>query len=376
MDIAERLRTARRTAALTQADLARALHVSQPTINRWEAGEAEPSRVQIEGLARRLDIDPAWLAFGQRPAGPPARDSAPSRKQETSMASTSKAAPKVVAFQGQPGAYSHLACKQVLPEWEAVACDTFEDAFAAVETGAADLGMIPIENSLGGRVADIHHLLPDSNLYIVGEHFQPVHHYLLAPKGATLSSIKRVMSHPQGLAQCREITRELGLQAVQRADTAGAAAEIAESGDITCAAFASELAGEIYGMEVLRARVEDRIGNTTRFLLMSRRREEPDPRSGPAITSFVFQVRSVPAALYKALGGFATTGVNTVKLESYISVTNQNVARFYAEIEGHPADKQVDYALQELQYFSTMVKILGVYPAHPFREKAAEMMAG
>ena len=218
---------------------------------------------------------------------------------------------KLIAFQGQPGAYSNLACRAVYPDYEAMACDRFEDAFAAVSDGTAALAMIPIENSLGGRVADIHQLLPRANLFIIGEHFQPVHHQLLGLPGTTLEQVKRVRSHPQGLAQCRETLRELKLEPVPRADTAGSAKEVAELGDPSVAAIASELAGEIYGLETLRGRVEDRIGNTTRFVVMSRRRIEPDPTDGPAITSFVFQVRSVPASLYKSLGGFATWGFMT-----------------------------------------------------------------
>ncbi|MDJ0958235.1 MAG: prephenate dehydratase [Arenicellales bacterium] len=275
-----------------------------------------------------------------------------------------------IAFQGIPGAYSNLACQARFPELEAVGCKTFEDAFAAVEEGRTDLAMIPIENSLGGRVADIHHLLPESNLYIIDEHFQPVQHHLLAVPGATLEGIRKVFSHEQALAQCRGLIRELGVEPVIRADTAGAAQEVSELGDPAVAAIASQLAGEAYGLISLRTRIEDRLGNTTRFVVMSRRREEPDPRGGPCLTSFVFQVRSVPAALYKALGGLATNGINVVRLESYISLTTPNVAQFYAEIEGHPAEKAVDQALEELLFFSTKLKILGVYPANRFRQMA------
>ena len=277
---------------------------------------------------------------------------------------------KSIAFQGIPGAYSNLACQARFPEIEAVACGTFEDAFAAVEEGRTDLAMIPIENSLGGRVADIHHLLPESNLYIIDEHFQPIQHHLLAVPGATLEGVRKVFSHEQALAQCRELIRELGVEPVIRADTAGAAEEVSELEDPTIAAIASQLAGDIYGLISLRTRIEDRLGNTTRFVVMSRRREEPDPREGPCLTSLIFQVRSVPAALYKALGGLATNGINVVRLESYISLTTPNVAQFYAEIEGHPAEKAVDQALEELQFFSTKLKILGVYPANRFRRMA------
>lgn len=276
---------------------------------------------------------------------------------------------KTIAFQGLPGAYSHLACREGRPELIPLPCPTFEDAFAAVAEGRAAQAMIPIENSVAGRVADIHHLLPDSGLVIIGEHFQRVRHQLLAPKGARLDKLKRVYSHVQALSQCRKLIRDLKLEAVVRADTAGAASEVAERGDLEEAAIASSLAGEIYGLETLRAHVEDVMGNTTRFVVMARHRADPDPKAGPTITSFVFQVRSVPAALYKALGGFATNGINVVKLESYIVDSSFTVAQFYAEIEGHPADRPVDRAFDELKYFSTKFKVLGVYPAHSFRRE-------
>ena len=277
------------------------------------------------------------------------------------------ASPPCIAYQGQPGAYSHLACTGVYPELDPVSCESFEDAFRAVEEGRCKLAMIPIENSLGGRVADIHHLLPDSSLYIVGEHFQPVKHCLLAPPGATLEGLTNVSSHPQALAQCRRLIRELGLRTVVCSDTAGAAREIAERGDPCEAAIASWLAAEVYGLTVLRTRIEDRLGNTTRFVVMSRRREEPDPRAGASMTSLIFQVRSVPGALYKSLGGFATNGINITKLESYITDASFTVAQFYAEVEGHPADRNVANAFEELQFFSATFRVLGTYPRHPFR---------
>jgi prephenate dehydratase len=276
---------------------------------------------------------------------------------------------KTIAFQGLPGAYSHLACRDAYPDFVALPCATFEDAFAAVTDGTAAIGMIPIENSLAGRVADIHHLLPDSGLYIIGEHFLRVRHQLLAPKGARIEKLKRVYSHVQALAQCRKTLRDLGLEAIVRADTAGAAREVAERGDPEEAAIASSLAGEIYGLETLRSHIEDVMGNTTRFVVMARHRADPDPKAGPTITSFVFQVRSVPAALYKALGGFATNGINITKLESYITDASFAVAQFYAEIEGHPADRAVDRAFDELKYFSAKFKILGVFPANKFRRE-------
>ncbi len=272
-----------------------------------------------------------------------------------------------IAFQGRPGAYSHLSCREAKPEMNPLSCNTFADAFAEVREGGAGLAMIPIENSLGGRVADVHHLLPESGLYIVGEHFHKVQHHLLAVPGAKLEELKEVRSHEQALSQCRGLIRELGLQARVVLDTAGAAHEVAELADPKVAAIASSLAGEIYGLESLRSRIEDVIGNTTRMVLLARRPSEPDPNDGPAITSLIFQVRSVPAALYKALGGFATNGVNVVKLESYITDDRFTVAQFYVELEGHAAHKNVERALEELQYFATKLKILGVYPANAYR---------
>ncbi len=274
---------------------------------------------------------------------------------------------KKIAFQGEPGAYSNLACNEAYPDFEPMACESFEDAFAAVSEGSAALAMIPIENTLGGRVADMHHLLPEASLYIINEHFQAVQHCLLAPRGATLEGLAKIQSHTQALAQCRGLIRELGVEAVHVADTAGAARDVAERGDPTIAAIASTLAGEIYSLETLRTRIEDRLGNTTRFVIMSRTRVEPDPRDGACMTSFVFQVRSIPAALYKALGGFATNGINITKLESYIVDASFTVAQFYAEIEGHPSDTQVAQAFDELQFFCTKMKVLGTYPQHPFR---------
>ncbi len=275
-----------------------------------------------------------------------------------------------IAFQGVPGANSHIACQQAFPDMTPLACPTFEDAFAAVETqGRASLAMIPIENTLGGRVADIHHLLPQSKLYINREHYLEVQHQLLGTKDATLEGLKEVRSHPQALAQCREQLAQLGVATRARADTAGSAQEIAELGDPTIGALAPALAAEIYDLQVLRSRFEDRIGNTTRFVVLSRARRDPDPNDGPSMTSLIFEVRSVPAALYKALGGFATNGVNISKLESYISGERFSVAQFYADIEGHPADPAVAQAFEELDYFSKNVRVLGVYPAADYRNQ-------
>jgi prephenate dehydratase len=272
-----------------------------------------------------------------------------------------------IAFQGAPGAYSDLACRTAQPAMATLPCATFEEAFAAVREGRAALAMIPIDNSVAGRVADIHHLLPDSGLHIIGEHFQQVVHHLLAPRGATIAGLKTVHSHVHALPQCRRIIGELGLKAVVHADTAGAAADVAARNDRSESAIASELAGQIYGLASLRADVADLKNNTTRFVVMRREPLDPDPASGPVITSFVFRVRSVPAALYKALGGFATNGVNITKLESYIVDGGFTVAQFYADIDGHPDQRPVRLALEELSFFSREVRILGVYPASPFR---------
>lgn len=276
-----------------------------------------------------------------------------------------------IAFQGELGAYSHLACLKAYPGLEPLPCSSFDDAFAAVANGGAGLGMIPIENTLGGRVADIHHLLPHSSLHIVDEHFQPVQHCLLAPPGVKMEELERVESHVQALAQCRDYLREHGLRPIATADTAGAAREVAERGARDCGALASSLAGEIYGLEAIEVGVEDREGNTTRFVVMSRSEKVPDLCAGPCMTSIVFQVRSVPAALYKALGGFATNGVNITKLESYIMDASFTVAQFYTEIEGHPESVSVRHALDELAFFSKTWKILGTYPAHAYRRLGA-----
>ncbi len=279
-----------------------------------------------------------------------------------------------IAFQGVAGAYSDMACRAVHPEMTTRPCSSFEDTFAAVNEGRAALAMIPIENSSAGRVADIHHLLPESGLHIIAEHFQKVDHQLLAPKGATMDTIQEVHSHIQALSQCRKFVRDAGFKPVVHADTAGAAAEVAELGDPTRAAIASRLAGEIYGLQNLDSDIQDLEHNTTRFLIMSKEPVDPDPAEGPVVTTFVFRVRSVPAALYKGLGGFATCGVNITKLESYILDASFTVAQFYLDIEGHPDQRLVRLALEELGFFSREVKILGVYPANPFRQTGVEGM--
>ena len=291
------------------------------------------------------------------------------------MSDNKSTAAQTIAFQGAPGAYSDMACRAVFPNMRTLACSTFTDAFAAVADGDARLAMIPIENSVAGRVADIHQLLPESRLHIVAEHYQPVWHNLLACKGATVAGLKTVRSHVHALSQCRNVIRRLGLNAVVHADTAGAAAEIARLKDPTIAAIASGLAAEIYGLEVIEAGVEDETHNTTRFVVLARAAIDPDPLDGPVVTSFVFHVRNVPAALYKALGGFATNGVNMTKLESYMVGGTFTATQFFAEVEAHPSELRLKLALEELSFFTSEVKIMGVYLAHPFRVESAARSA-
>ena len=279
---------------------------------------------------------------------------------------------KRIVFQGEPGANSHLAIHEAYPDQEAVPSATFEDAFAAVSSGDCDLAMIPIENSVAGRVADIHHLMPDSGLHIIGEHFMKVRHQLLAPKGSALKGIKTVESHVHALGQCRRIIRELGVKPIVAADTAGSAREIAERGDLSRAAIASRLAAEIYGLDILAEDIEDETHNTTRFIILSREKKWAQRGEGKVVTTFVFRVRNVPAALYKALGGFATNGINMTKLESYMIEGNFFATQFYVDVEGHPDDRGLAFALEELAFFSKELKILGVYPAHAFRDTFAE----
>ncbi|WP_101067589.1 prephenate dehydratase [Roseovarius salinarum] len=272
-----------------------------------------------------------------------------------------------IAFQGEPGAYSHQACHETHPEMEAMPCRTFEDAIEAVRGGDANLAMLPVENSTFGRVADIHHLLPDSGLHIVGEAFVRVHINLLAVPGTRLGQVETAMSHRMLLGQCRAFLKEHGIHRRPAADTAGSAKMVAEAGDPTCAALASELAGEIYGLEVLARHIEDEGNNRTRFLIMSRTPDHSRRGDDGMMTSFVFQVRNIPAALYKAMGGFATNGVNMTKLESYMIGGSFKATQFHADIEGHPDDPPVRRALEELEYFTSRLEILGVYPADPRR---------
>jgi prephenate dehydratase len=277
-----------------------------------------------------------------------------------------------IAYQGEPGSNSHLVCKQHYPDWEAAACASFEDVFAAVEAGEADLAMIPIDNSIAGRVADIHHFLPTSGLHIIAEHFLPIRFHLMGVPGASLETIKTVHSHVHALGQCRKIIHEHALKPMISGDTAGAAREVAEAADSTQAAISPPLAAEIYGLEILAEDVEDEDHNTTRFVVLSRDFVKPPADNGPVVTSFIFNVRNLPAALYKALGGFATNGVNMTKLESYmVGGSFTGATQFLAEVDGHPDDIGLKRALEELEFFSTDVKMLGVYPADPFRAENA-----
>jgi prephenate dehydratase len=274
-----------------------------------------------------------------------------------------------ISFQGELGANSHIAARAAYPALKPLACATFEDAFAAVSERQARYAMIPVENSLAGRVADVHHLIPESGLYIVAERFEPIRHQLLGLPGATIEGLTHVRSHPQALGQCRKLLRELGVAAVKTADTAGAAREVAELGDPSVGALASGLAAEIHGLSVLKADLADAGHNTTRFLVFAREADDAGADAGPCMTSFVFRVRNVPAALYKAMGGFATNGVNMTKLESYIENGAFHAAMFFAEIEGHPDARNVKLALEELAFFSASLKVLGVYPADAFRRR-------
>jgi prephenate dehydratase len=281
-------------------------------------------------------------------------------------ATTAKAKPAArlrIAFQGEAGANSHIACSEVFPDLEPMACPTFEDALAAVSSGEARYGMIPIENSIAGRVADIHHMLPRSGLYIVGEHFLPIRFQVMACKGATLKDITDIYSHVHGLGQCRNFIRKHKLHAHVAGDTAGSARQVAEWGDLSKAALAPRLAADIYGLEILARDVEDADHNTTRFVILAKEPEHTKSGNGPVITTFIFRVRNVPAALYKAMGGFATNGVNMTKLESYQLDGQFTATMFYADIEGHPEDHLVKLALEELAFFSSELRILGVYPA-------------
>jgi len=277
--------------------------------------------------------------------------------------------PKLIAFQGEPGANGHEACLTHFPDYTPRPCPTFEDAFEVMKSGECELGMIAVENSTAGRVADVHHLLPHSGLTIIGERFKPIRFQLMANKGAKIGDIKTVSSMTIALGQCRKVLRKLKVRTEAAGDTAGAAKALAEKPDLTRAAVAPALAADLYGLDILMRDIEDEKHNTTRFLVMTKSVKPPKAQPGqPWVTSFVFRVRNIPAALYKALGGFATNGVNMTKLESYMENGAFTATFFYSEVDGRPDDPNVARALEELGYFSEKLEIIGVYPADPYRQ--------
>lgn len=270
---------------------------------------------------------------------------------------------KKIAFQGEPGAFSHAAAHALFPDDEALPCTTFEDTLTAVQQGEADYGVVPVENSLYGRITDIYHLLPQSGLHITAEHFLRVEMNLLAVPGARMEDIAAVQSLSVALGQCRKFITRHKFRTINAVDTAGSAREVAQKGDKSVAAIASRFAAEVYGLSILASNIEDAPHNTTRFLSVARTPEQPEAGAAPVKTTFVFRVRNVPAALYKAMGGFATNGVNMTKLESYMLDGSFTATQFYADIEGHPSDRSVQLAFEELRFFTDYVHILGVYPA-------------
>jgi prephenate dehydratase len=275
---------------------------------------------------------------------------------------------KSIAFQGVHGAYSDVACRSVFPDLETLPCESFEDAFTAVIAGRADLAMIPVDNTIAGRVADVHHLMPLGDLFIVGEHFQSINHMLLGAKGAQIKDLKYIHSHVHALPQCKTLIKGLNVKPVVHADTAGAAKEVAERSDKAHGAIASKLAADIYDLDILQEDVEDASHNTTRFVVLSQEPHMPALEDGgDVLTSLLFEVRNIPAALYKALGGFATNGLSMTKLESYVD-ENFQAARFYCDVEGHPDGRAFQLALEELGFYAKDVKFLGAYPAHPLRK--------
>jgi len=275
---------------------------------------------------------------------------------------------KIIVYQGEEGAFSHLACSTYYPDAEAVPCRSFAHAFEIVRGGNAHMAMIPVENSLAGRVSDIYHLLPEGGLHIIAEHYLPVHHNLLALPGVKRDQIKAAYSHPMALSQVRNRLRNWGILARGDLDTAGAAKRVAESGDRSIAAIASSLAAEIYGLDILDANIEDASHNTTRFLTLANAPVIPKQNGEKVVTSFVFKVRNIPAALYKAMGGFATNGINMTKLESYMIDGSFTATQFYADVEGHPEDPAMKHAMEELQFFTDYVYMLGTYRADTSRE--------
>ena len=281
-----------------------------------------------------------------------------------------------IVYQGEPGAYSHLACQEGFPDMSPQPCASFAAAFAQVSSGAAKLAMIPVENTVAGRVSDIYHLLPEGGLHIIGEQYLAVHHQLLGVPDAKISDIKTARSHPMALGQVRKRLASMDIQPLSDVDTAGAARAVAELGDKSVAAIASSLAARTYGLDILAADIEDASHNTTRFLILANEPLYLPPDNGPVVTSFVFKVRSVPSALYKALGGFATNGLNMTKLESYMVGGSFQAAQFYADVEGHPEDDGMKHALEELDFFTESVTMLGTYPAHSSRYEKTRSQNG
>lgn len=272
-----------------------------------------------------------------------------------------------IAYQGVAGAYSHIASMTVYPGQEYLPCDTFEKAMKLVSEGEADLAMIPVENSNAGRVSDVHFLLPQTGLHIIGEFFLPINHQLLGLPGTKLADVKSASSHPQALAQCSEFLKRHGIKPTARIDTALSCQDVLKFQDKSIAAIASKLAGEIYGLDVVAPNIENARNNTTRFLIMAREAEIPEDDGGEFITSFIFKAKNIPAALYKALGGFATNGINITKLESYLLEGKFVSAQFYAEIESHPSRKAFQNAFDELKFFSESIHVLGTYRANKYR---------
>ena len=275
-----------------------------------------------------------------------------------------------IAYQGKPGAYSDLACRAAFPEYTPLPCPSFLDAFIAVEKGRADLAMIPIDNSIAGRVADIHYLLPQYHLHFVAEHFLPIDHCLMAPPGAELEDIKKVYSHAHALPQCRDFIRAHKMEPIVYGDTAGSAERVAQMNDLSCAAIASAQTAKLYGLKIIQKNIADEKDNVTRFLALSRKKlPHRRQKNKPYVTSFIFSVRNIPAALYKVLGGFATNGVNMLKLESYMPGGAFASTLFYGEVEGHEEDPEVARALEEMHFFGKDVRVLGSYPAHAWRRR-------
>jgi len=281
-----------------------------------------------------------------------------------------------IVYQGEPGAYSHLACQEGFPNMMPKPCASFAAAFREVSSGAAKLAMIPVENTVAGRVSDIYHLLPEGGLHIIGEQYLAVHHQLLAVPGAKIEDIKTARSHPMALGQVRKRLETMNIRPITDVDTAGAARAVAQMGDKSVAAIASTLAGKTYGLDLLAADIEDATHNTTRFLILADKALDLPKDNGPVVTSFVFKVRSVPSALYKALGGFATNGINMTKLESYMVGGSFQAAQFYADVEGHPEDEGMKHALEELAFFTESVTMLGTYSAHALRYDSARSRKG